>query len=166
MQAAERMSTSESWAAIWPQPPLPLPQPRASPVLIWWLRCLWGLLDTVPFWLLGVRYTGRSEVAEEGQRGKIFLLILSIMWKKKKAWELGNLGPTCSSAPPFLDDGSNCKESACNAGDLVSIPGSGRSPGEGNGYPLQNSCLENPMGRRAWRAIVHGVSKTWTWLRD
>ena len=86
--------------------------------------------------------------------------------KKKKAWELGNLGPTCNSAPPFLDDGSNCKESACNAGDLVSIPGSGRSPGEGNGYPLQNSCLENPMDRRAWRAIVHGVPKTWTWLRD
>ena len=41
-------------------------------------------------------------------------------------------------------------ESACNAGDLGSIPGSGRSPGEGNGNPLQYSCLENPMDRRAW----------------
>ena len=45
--------------------------------------------------------------------------------------------------------GSDSKESACNAGDMGSIPGSGRSPGEENGYPLQYSCLENPMGRRA-----------------
>ena len=49
------------------------------------------------------------------------------------------------------------KESACNAGDRGSIPGSGRSPGEGNGNPLQYSCLENPMDRGAWQAIVHGV---------
>ena len=53
----------------------------------------------------------------------------------------------------------NGKESACNAGDLGSISGSGRSPGEGNGYPLQYSCLENPMGRRAWWVTVHGVAK-------
>ena len=46
--------------------------------------------------------------------------------------------------------GSDSKTSACNAGDLDSIPGSGRSPGEGNGYPLDYSCLENPMDRRAW----------------
>ena len=51
------------------------------------------------------------------------------------------------------------KESACNAGDLGSIPGSGRSPGEGNGNPLQYSCLENPMDRGAWQATVHGVAK-------
>ena len=49
------------------------------------------------------------------------------------------------------------KESACNAGDLGLIPGVGRSPGEGNGNPLQHSCLENPMDRGAWQAIVHGV---------
>ena len=47
------------------------------------------------------------------------------------------------------------KESACNAGDLSSIPGSGRSPGGGHGNPLQDSCLENPMDRRAWWAPVH-----------
>ena len=56
------------------------------------------------------------------------------------------------------------KESACNAGAAGatgSIPGSGRSPGEGNGNPLQYSCLENPMDRGAWRATVrHGVAKT------
>ena len=56
--------------------------------------------------------------------------------------------------------GSDSKESACNAGDLGSIPGSGRSPGEGNGYPLQYSCLESPMDKGAWRATVHGVSKS------
>ena len=51
------------------------------------------------------------------------------------------------------------KESACNAGDLNSIPGLGRSPGEGNGNPLQCSCLENPMDRGAWWATVHGTAR-------
>ena len=55
--------------------------------------------------------------------------------------------------------GSDSKESTCNAGDPGSIPGSGRSPGEGNGNPLQYSCLENPMDRGAWRATVHSVVK-------
>ena len=58
--------------------------------------------------------------------------------------------------------GSDGKASACNVGDLGSIPGSGRSPGEGNGNPLQYSCLENPMDRRAWWATVHGVAKSQT----
>ena len=53
-------------------------------------------------------------------------------------------------------------KSALNAGDLGSIPGSGRSPGEGNGKSLQYSCLENPMDRGAWRATVHGVLKSQT----
>ena len=51
------------------------------------------------------------------------------------------------------------KESACNEGDLDSIPGSGRAFGEGNGNPLQCSCLENPMDREAWQATVHGVAR-------
>ena len=55
--------------------------------------------------------------------------------------------------------GSDGKESACNEGDLGSIPGSGRSPGEGNGYPLQYSCLGNPMDRGNWWATVHGVAE-------
>ena len=55
--------------------------------------------------------------------------------------------------------GSDGKASARNAGDLGSIPGSGRSPGEGNGNPLQYPCLENPMHRGAWQAAVHGVAK-------
>ena len=52
------------------------------------------------------------------------------------------------------------------SGDMVSIPGLGRSPGEGNGNPLQYSCLENPMDRGAWQAIVHGVPKSRTRLSD
>ena len=55
---------------------------------------------------------------------------------------------------------------AYNVGDLGSIPGSGRSPGEGKGNPLQYSCLENPMDRGAWWATVHGVAKSWTRLSD
>ena len=58
------------------------------------------------------------------------------------------------------------KASTCNAGDLGSIPGLGRFPGEGNGNPLQDSCLENSMDRGAWWATVHGVAKSWTWLSD
>ena len=50
--------------------------------------------------------------------------------------------------------GPEGKESTCNAGDAGSIPGLGRSPGEGNGYPLQYSCLENPVNRGAWQAIA------------
>ena len=56
--------------------------------------------------------------------------------------------------------GSEVKASASNAGDPGSIPGSGRFPGEGNGNPLQYSCLENAMDRRAWQVIVHRVAKS------
>ena len=58
--------------------------------------------------------------------------------------------------------GSEVKASACNAGDLGSIPGSERAPGEGNGNPLQYSCLENPMDGGAWWATVHGITKSQT----
>ena len=57
---------------------------------------------------------------------------------------------------------SEVKASACNEGDLGSIPGLGRSPGEGNGNPLHYSCLENPMDGGAWWATVHGVEKSRT----
>ena len=61
--------------------------------------------------------------------------------------------------------GSDSKESACNAGDPGPIPGSGRAPGEGNGSPLQYSCLENPMDGGAWGATVHGVAQSQTRLK-
>ena len=59
-------------------------------------------------------------------------------------------------------DGSPSEESACNEGDLGSVSGLGRSPGEGNGYPLQYSDLENSTDIGAWRATVHGVAKSHT----
>ena len=66
------------------------------------------------------------------------------------------------SFPGDLD----CKESSCNVGDPGSIPELERFPGEGNGYPLQYSCLENSMNRGAWRPTVHGVTDSQTWLSD
>ena len=62
--------------------------------------------------------------------------------------------------------GSDGKESACNAGDPGSIPGLGKSPGEGNGNPPQYCCLENSMDRGAWCATVLGAAKTRTQLSD
>ena len=62
--------------------------------------------------------------------------------------------------------GSEVKASTCKAGNPASISGSGRSPGEGNGIPLQYFCLENPMDRGAWSAILHWVAKIQTRLRD
>ena len=62
--------------------------------------------------------------------------------------------------------GSGAKASACNVGDVGSIPRLGRSPGEGNGNLLQYSCLENPMDGGAWWATVHGVAKSRTRLSD
>ena len=65
-----------------------------------------------------------------------------------------------------IPGGSDSKVSAYNAGDLGSIPPLGRLPGEGNGNPLQYSCLENPLDRRTWEAIVQGVAKSGTQLSD
>ena len=83
-------------------------------------------------------------------------------WFKEKhllshTWVLRNKHITCHREG-FLG-GSVGKESACNAGDLILIPGSERFPGERNGYPLQYSCLENPMDRGGWWAMVRRVAK-------
>ena len=66
----------------------------------------------------------------------------------------------------FIPGGLEGKASACNAGDLGSIPGWGRSPGEGNANPLQYSCLENHMDRGVWSATVHGVTESRIRLSD
>ena len=87
-------------------------------------------------------WKGQSEGANTGQK-----------WKKSEKW----MG---------LPGGSDGKASACNVGDPGSIPGSGRSPGGGNGNPLQHSCLQNSMDGGAWWATVHGVAKSWTRLSD
>ena len=80
------------------------------------------------------------------------------------------LGLLCANQfyhlPTMGPGASDGKVSACNVGDLGSIPGLGRSPGEGNGNPLQYFCLENPMDGGAWRAAVHGISKSQTRLSD
>ena len=66
----------------------------------------------------------------------------------------------------YFPGGSDGKGSACSAGNLGLISGSRRFPGEVNGYPLQYSCLENPMDRGAWLAIVHGWQKSQIQLRE
>ena len=71
-----------------------------------------------------------------------------------------------SSSSKGFPGGSEVKAAASNVRDPGSIPGSGRSPGEGNGNPLQYSCLENPMDGEAWWATVHGVAKSRTQLSD
>ena len=62
--------------------------------------------------------------------------------------------------------GSDGEESAANAGDLGLTPKSGRSPREANGNPLQYSCLENSMDRRAWQTTAHEIAKSWTWMSN
>ena len=80
------------------------------------------------------------------------------------------VGTEISTTPMEIIQGlpcsSNGKESACNTGDLGSIPGSGRSSGEGDGKPLQYSWLENPMDRGAWQATIRGIAQSWTRLSD
>ena len=81
-----------------------------------------------------------------------------------RVWESwGALVPTLTIVKKqMLPRWRGGKEPASNAGDLGPVPGLGRSPGGGNGNPLQYSCLENPMDRRAWQATVHGVAKSQT----
>ena len=81
---------------------------------------------------------------------------LSVSYSLVRTSVLMDLGPHSSVG----------KEFACNAVDPGLIPGLGRSLGEGNGNPLQYSCLENPMDSGAWQAIVHGVAKSWTRLSE
>ena len=69
----------------------------------------------------------------------------------------------CVCVCVYFPGSSDGKESACNAGDPGLIPGLGRSPGEGNGNPLQYCCLENPMDRGFWCATVYGITKSWTY---
>ena len=100
-------------------------------------------------------------------------------WLVHHEWSWGQFGSshvtyikkfTCLKAISTITSGfpgsSDLKESAYNARGPGSIPGLGKSPGVGNGNPLQYSCLENSMDRGAWQAIVHGVTESLTWLGD
>ena len=86
---------------------------------------------------------------------------LTVRWH---FWHYGSSDLYLRLGYKILLGSSDSKESACNARDLGSVPGLGRSPGEGNGYPLWYSCLENSMSREAWWATVHGFAKSWTQL--
>ena len=100
---------------------------------------------------------------------KLPCLLLRLPWVRGRQY---NIFPRAQTWTPNWGSlggfpcSSGGKESACNAGDLGSIPGSGRSPGGGNGNPLQYSCLENPMDRGTWQTVIHGVTKSWTRLSD
>ena len=113
--------------------------------------------------LLILRVTGRGQIGDEGWPPP--------SWRSRMDWRQARIDMEqrllrklllLSKGPPrWLSD----KEPVCKAGDTGSIHGLGRSFGEGNGNPLQYSCLENPMDR-AWRATVHGVTKSQTRLRN
>ena len=81
-------------------------------------------------------------------------------------WQKRSQNVCSSFLKEVFPGGSDGKEAACNEGGLGSVPGSGRSPEEGNVYPLQFSCLENPMDRGAWWNIVRGVAKSQTRLSN
>ena len=93
--------------------------------------------------------------------GVIFYLFLALSFLSSIYFSLSLQFPQVKTDFP---GGSDSTVSAYNVGDPGSIPGLGRSPGEGNGNPLQYSCLENPMDREAWWATVHGVAKSRTRL--
>ena len=108
----------------------------------------------LPRWCSGKEPTCSAQVA--GDTG-------SIPEMGRSPWRRDRL-----RSPVFLgfSGGSDSKESTCDVGDLGSIPGLGRSPGEGNGNPLQYSCLENPIDRKTWWTTVHGLAKSGAQLSD
>ena len=84
-----------------------------------------------------------------------------------RGWKFSDVSYYKSTIPIIKSAcGSYGKESTCDTGDAGLIPGSGRSPGEGHGNPLQYAWLENSMDRGGWQTAVHGVSKSQTWLSD
>ena len=99
---------------------------------------------------------GKANVGEVGH-----LSLDGTMSRKETGWQWRLLE---DKPPKGLPRWLIGKVSACQAGDGGLIPGSGRSPGEGNGNPFQYSCLGNSMDRGAWWATVHGVTKSWTRL--
>ena len=95
--------------------------------------------------------------------------ILKISWASQVALVVKNLPANARNirdVGSIFPGGSDGKEFACSAGDLGSISGSGRSSGEGNGYPFQYSCLEISMDRGAWEVTVDGVAKSRTQLSN
>ena len=130
-------------------------------------RWTWGDKQELPSGHRGINNCKHqcSEAGKSGnrERTKPVSWHVSLVLGCSLLWWLCELGLTFD-----LAWGPSAKDSACNAGAAGaagSIPGLGRSPGEGNGNLLQCSCLENPMDRGAWWATVHGVAKIQTWLK-
>ena len=124
-------------------------------------------LAPCPVWLSGHRalYVLSQDLRALPRRISIFQDSSSSLCS---SWPVPSDVAYCLSSPvrSCFPRGLDGKESACSVGDPASIPGLGRLPGEGNCYPLQYSCLENPMDRGAWWAIAHGAAKGWTQLSD
>ena len=99
----------------------------------------------------GIVIPSNFEIHLQYRRPQFNSWVIKIPWRRDRL-----LTPVFLGFP----GGSAGKESACNVGDLGSIPGSGRSPGGEHGNPLQYSCLENPMGRGAWRTAINAVTKS------
>ena len=134
--------------AIWSLVPLPFLKPAWTSVSSQFTYC----------WSLAWRILSITLLA--------WIIAKTIYWR---VMALGTLYCHChlistTTLYKGLPGGSDGKESACNAGDQGLVPGLGRSLGEGNGNPIQYSCLENSMDRGAWRATVHRLAKGLKWL--
>ena len=109
-----------------------------------------------------------SDTTERLHFALLFLLPYPVLLKLLQSYlilcDFMDCSQPASMVCPDFPDGLDGKESACNVGDQGSIPGSGRSPGEGNGNPLQYSCLENLHGQTSLAGYVHGITKSWTKL--
>ena len=108
---------------------------------------------------LGWRYSISAFLTGSQVMPRLMVCGLHIEYLQSSSALLQFVGASASIDFPGASDS---KDSACNAGDLGSLPGLGRSPGEGNGNPLQYSCLENPMDRGACWATVHRIAKSLT----
>ena len=139
--------TLGSGVLAWPRsPPLSPPQGYTKSIDIWSVGCILAeMLSNRPIFP-GKHYLDQlNHILGRGD------------WPAE--WEGNSLTGGEISIGSKFPGGSEDKKSACSEGDPGSIPGSGRSPGVGNGYPLHYSCLENPMDREAWRATLHGGHK-------
>ena len=125
--------------------------------------------------VIGAKKRGKEkekDTAREGSKGTCLSWgwpALWLVWKRRWWIKWSRAHVTSFGKLQVLPSGARGKEPDCQCRrlrDVGSVPGLGRSPGGGHGNPLQYSCLENPMDRGAWRATVHGVTKSRTWLSD
>ena len=140
--------------------------PTSSPSYSWCLFLLWGGFpvpeSALPFRLI----VGSLSSCLLRDIARVFVFSFSSVLNFPSVLDQGmacrDTRTLCSLKYWGFPHGSDGKDSACSAGDLDSILGAGRSPGEGDGNPLQYSCLEDSMDRGAWRVLVHGVTKSLT----